>query len=1155
MISRKYMRFLLVLLILAALIAGCTRSPQPSNQISKDPSRILINEIFTGTSDNNNLEFIELHNTGSELIDLQGWSLTYRLVSSEADLNVFKWESSTLVPPYGYLLLVRRGQDFGLSPDGYFEQSLNNTGGGLGLRNEEGSLVDAVGWGKNPPTLTEGTSAPEIEKGWSLARKQAENGSKVTDSDDNFSDFLLVTEPNPQNVTYRSVATEDQPIQIILDAPQEVQPGEDVEFTLSVENLSQNTLVNLIVLIPFPDSLEQIRPGVGWSREGNVLQTEIDTLDPGDSYISQLQAQAPWTYGTIAIQNARVTLEDDHWISIAPVLRTEVSGGVIPINVARTLLGQNVIVEGIATMYTDGFYAGSSGTKFYIDDGSAGVQVYVPGGMGVVQVPIGARVRVEGESQLYRGAIEIVPAIPEQVELLAQESGDPVPAEVSIRQAFNDLETLPGRLVEVIGTLVRAEEFSYSYELDLVDEEGQMLTAYIDKLTNATIEPLIVGENYRVVGIMEIRDGNSLINPRQAEDMIRIFQPIVYLEANAPSAVESGSSFTVTLVVENHSDRTLDDLTLWAKAPVEGATLIEVGQGGILESGELRWEIPPIPSAGGRYEVQYRLRMQPGAEVYTLSSYGIEAQTDLQTSELTPLQVFNGGLVPIWAIQGVGSQSPYRLDLVTTSGIVTGVFPELHGFWMQDPLGDNNKTTSEGLFIFWGDLEPDIQSGDSIRLSGQVREISGQTQLFLSNLDQLTMVSRGNALPASVSLDPPADLEAATLYYEALEGMLVEIDQPAIAVGPTSRYGETFLLLEKHDLDRVPLGEETGWMIVVDDGSEAVHYDQSTMSYALAVGDRIDQASGPLAYTFGAFKLEPLSQPSTMLIDHQPPSIAVVDPPGFSVMTWNVENLFDILEPHPSDLPRPRKAEYELAIAKIAATIVAGGRPSIIGLQEVENIKVLQDLAEHDLIAASNYQAILLEGTDSRGIDVGYLIRTDQVEIVSYEQRPAPEGLTSRPPLLMHVRLLGSDSEIELYILNNHFTSLSGGIEATEPRRNAQALWNIQIIEEIKQSDPDAQFLVLGDLNSFTYSLPIDSIRQAGLVHAFDIDPDRTWYSYVYQGTSQTLDHILMTPGLFKYLVDTIVLHTNADFPPPLANDPSPLHASDHDPIITIFSP
>jgi predicted extracellular nuclease len=1140
--------------LMSLFVGGCA-SVQTLNEVVK-PSKILINEIQAGADGNNNFEFIELYNYGGELINLQGWSVVYRLPSSDEDLIVTDWDQPILIAPFGSFLLVRSGQDLGVIPDGYFDQALNTTGGGLGLLNPDGELVDAVAWGKAPTFLTEGTAAPELLDDHSLVRHKNETSGEVIDTDDNFADFVLNPNPQPQNVTFIVGPGQKHQLQLVVSSPVEVQPGDDFIYTIRVSSQSETSIDSLLVQISLPDSLENIRLSRDWEREGSIALWPIERLEPDQSITSLIEAQAPWIYGTLTMQNAYVRTGDAGEIAFAPALRTEVAGGVIPISIARTLINQDVIVEGIATMYTGGFFAGSSGTKFYLDDGSAGVQIYVPDGMGVVDVPIGARVRVEGEAQLYRGALEIVPDTPELVEVLDIDSGiTPAPLQTTIRQVIYDLESTPGMLVEVQGTLVRAEEFSYSYELDLIDDEGQLLGVYVDKGTNATIDALTEGEVYRAIGIMEIRDGYNLLNPRMEDDLNRVFQPIVYIDADAPSAVSPGGEFTVTLSLENYTEHPLKDLTVWAEKPSAEFTILELKNAGQLKDDQISWTITELPGNGGRVDLQYRLRMNPRVDYYFLESYGAELPSALESSITIPLRVFNGGVVPIWAIQGDSELSPYRLDDVTTTGVVTGVFPDLNGFWIQDLSGDVDPATSEGLFIFTGELQPEIVPEDVVQVTGTVREISAQTQVFVLSMDQIQILSHGTPFPMPVALDPPSGIEAAHQFYESLEGMLVEVDQPATVVGPTSKYGETFTVLSKHGLDRVLRGEETGWMIVIDDGSDITHYDQSTMDISLAVGDQLDYVSGPLAYTFGTYKIEPVVPPQVSLIEHSLPSIDIVEIPDFSIMTWNVENLFDILEPHPNDPPRPRKTDYELSLTKIASTIVSAGAPTLIGVQEVENLKVLQDIADHDLITAYNYSAALIEGTDSRGIDVGYLVRSDQVEVVEIEQFPAPEGLTSRPPLMIHIKPLMGSGIGEIYVLNNHFTSLAGGIEATEPRRNEQALWNVQIMLEIAEKDPEAQFIVLGDLNSFVDSLPIQSLRAASLKHVFDIDRGQTWYSYIYQGTTQTLDHILVSEGLFEILVEAIALHTNADFPLPAPGDPSPRHKSDHDPIIAIFSP
>jgi predicted extracellular nuclease len=194
---------------------------------------------------------------------------------------------------------------------------------------------------------------------------------------------------------------------------------------------------------------------------------------------------------------------------------------------------------------------------------------------------------------------------------------------------------------------------------------------------------------------------------------------------------------------------------------------------------------------------------------------------------------------------------------------------------------------------------------------------------------------------------------------------------------------------------------------------------------------------------------------------------------------------------------------------------------------------------------------VLIEGDDSRGIDVGYLVRGDQAEVLDEVQYPAPGNITSRPPLLVKIQT-GENDEV-IHILNNHFTSMSGGEEATEPRRNAQAAWNAEIVTELFAEDPDALVAVIGDLNSYYGSLPIQTLEESGLINLFDrLLPDER-YTYVYQGNSQVLDHILVNDQLLNLLVSFEVLHSNADYGLPLSTDTSLYHKSDHDPVIATF--
>jgi predicted extracellular nuclease len=597
----------------------------------------------------------------------------------------------------------------------------------------------------------------------------------------------------------------------------------------------------------------------------------------------------------------------------------------------------------------------------------------------------------------------------------------------------------------------------------------------------------------------------------------------------------------------------LTDLEISIEIPGTGIEDIEALNEGTLVENTLFWIIPELPGNGEVVSVSFEVSASGEEEYILFDSYQATALEWSDPVRGTAIYTFVGSSVPVWAIQGSAFRSPYVLDKLTTNGVVTGVFPELLGFWIQSYEVDDDPLTSEGLFIRTGEIGLGVELGDFIEVSGIIHESHQETQLHIGKVEDINVILSGSELPLAVELDPPVDEVESAIYYEALEGMYVQVSGTAIAVSPTNKYGEASLILPYHDIDRLWQGQSNGMAIMIDDGRAITHLDQSTMSYTLVTGDDISAILGPLAYTFGNYKIEPISPPEINSKVSEPLHLPSLKDDEFSLLTWNVENLFDYQDPHPSSTAMPNLAKYKLDLTKTANTIIAAGTPTIIALQEVENLEILEDLAEHELLLEFDFQAVLIEGTDSRGIDVGYLVRGDLAQILDVQQLPAPEGITSRPPLVIEVEIKTTSNPVNLYVINNHFTSMSGGEAATEPRRNAQASWNVQVVEDILSNSPEAYLAVVGDLNSYIDSTPIDTLRAAGLVHVFTELPQKDSYTYIYQGISQTLDHILVTPSLMELLETVEVLHVNVDFPPPLPEDESARHKSDHDPVIAIF--
>lgn len=1166
------------LLLLLIFLASCTvdATPSPSPIASTPPpiptapvlveptplpegaSPVLISEVLAGVQGNNNYEFIELYNRSSEIVDLHGWALWYRLPTSQEDLFIYRWTSTTLIPPQGHYLLGNAGAEISIPVDMQFDQPINTAGGGLQLRRTDGTVLDALGWGKAQPDFYEGSSAPALINGVSLERLPGGLIGNSLDQDDNSTDFHLSDSPDPQNSGSTLTPLPSARLEVTLQAPASAEPGTQFTYDLSVTNRCGVEAKNIQLILPVhPDLIVTTLPA-GITQEEDLLTWIIPTLPEGETQTIQIPIEVPWTYFNAQVSSYYVLAEGCPLPAFGVPVTTKIEGGIIPIGTARTLLGADLTIEGVATAYTGAYYAGTGNVKFYLQDDTGAIQVQVFEGEGSVAVPIGARVSVRGNVSVYRGSTQIVPLlVPEDVVVLnGTFDTPPLPTLVSIQVASTDLEDLPGKLVQVQGIVTRLEEFSYSYEMDLSDPANlsQRLTLYIDKQTGIQVEQIETGDQYIAVGILDIRDTNHLLYPRVQEDLQQIYPPVPRVEASAPALVESGQPITYTLTAFNHTSAPLTNVNLQAVLP-EGTSLLAAQQDGTLTDNTITWLLSEIAPIGGSQSVQFTVTLSDlSRDLVTLSTITLTASEWQEPITGPILNTFTGGQVPIWAIQGTGFRSPYLFSTITTQGIVTGYFPELAGFFIQEINTDDDPLTSPGLFVYTGGADVGVQSGDLLQLTGKVRELSGQTALQIAGAVSVVVLSQGQPLPAPVELDPPLTVEEAQVYYENIEGSLARISGPAVAVSPITKYGEAVLVLPKHGVSRLYQGQDNGIAIMIDDGSSITHVDSSTLPFTIVTGDTSRQVIGPLAYTYSHYKIEPIVIPQIERTGMQPSTLQPAADGEFNLMSWNVENLFDALDPNPTDPPKPLPSEYRIDLEKVANTIVAAGAPTVVALQEVENLGILEDLAEHPLLAPYFYDPVLIEGFDSRGIDVGYLVRGDQASILDVQQRDAPAGLFSRPPLLLKLEVETGGKTVILYLLNNHFASMSAGVEATEPQRTAQSAWNLQLVQEILTAEPDALVAVMGDLNSFFESLPIQTLRDGGLVHVLDLLPPEQRYSYIFEGESQVLDHILITQSLLDLLSHVDILHVNADFPLSAADDATPWHKSDHDPVVATFS-
>ena len=1154
---KHFFRFLILTALFSLILSACSEDEQPEDTATPPPvptladraisgepsdadapasaSQLVISEILVGIPGNNNYEFIEIYNPTTQAVDLRGWTLMYQLPDRDP-VEIYRWTRRADIPALGHFLLVRDGQDVGQLGDAFFTDGLFRKGG-LVLLNREDEVIDQVGWDEAPADYVAGSPISPAEDGTSYERAPGGLAGNGQNSGDNAADFIN-SAPNPQNSGSLPTPLPEGFLAITLGNPEMVTPGDSFDFIVSITNESGQDAAELLVAIPLHPAFEVIEAPAGAEIKADRVEFPVSALANGETYETTIAIATPLTYFSTTLPGYYV--EANGLRSYGPVGEIALAGGSLPVANARGLDGATVTVEGVVTMYTGGFFAGS-GTKFYVEDETGGIQVYCPTAQ-YDDIQIGDVVQVTGYIEIYRTSVELIPCEADtDIVVVVGEADAPTPLQVPLATLGND-PLLLGELLSVNGTVTRLEEFSFSYEMDITDEAGGTLLVYIDKQTGIDGELLEVGQTYDVIGIYEQWDGNFRLMPRQQSDFVTQFAPVVVLSLTAPFSAPAGSTISYSYTATNYTGNDLADISFTFNSPLE-------------READFVWTIPTL-TANESSTVSYELAIPDGIS----GTLTLPAPLD---ASLVPDQlqmpgdhlIYIGDGVPIWALQGSGPESPYIREIVTTSGVITAIFPALNGFWLQMSTGDGDSSTSDAVFVLTENERLTLEPLMTVQVTGKMREIAGQTTLDIAAGIDVTVTGMAESLPTAIELIPPADVEAAQLYLETLEGMLVQVSEPALAVGPTTQYGEFALVRAETGAERIYRSEDIGYLIFVDDGSTIRHVDQATLPYVIYSGDEVSGVIGPLAYTFGQFKIEPIQPPIITPAERALPAPLRIGANQFSIATFNVENLFDTSSPHPDSPPFPTPQEYQDKLDKITDAIVTMGAPTILGLQEVENTTVLEDIAAQPSLQQYNYQAVLIEGDDSRGIDVGYLIRGDQVELLSVASFPAPEGVTSRHPLVMEVMVTVDTGSVKLFLINNHFTSLAGGEEATEPRRTAQAAWNVTLLAEIQSREPDALVAIMGDMNSYYNSLPIDTIREAGMIHVYEgnIDADRL-YSYIFEGESETLDHILVTPGLFALMEDVEAIHINADFPIAIAGDTSAQRSSDHDPIVAIFT-
>lgn len=589
--------------------------------------------------------------------------------------------------------------------------------------------------------------------------------------------------------------------------------------------------------------------------------------------------------------------------------------------------------------------------------------------------------------------------------------------------------------------------------------------------------------------------------------------------------------------------------------------------------------------------------------------------------------------VAIPAIQSAGAASSYAGQVVRTTGVVTA--RKFNGLFIQSVPGteDGDPATSDGIFVFTSSAPPGaFQPGDVVSVTATVVEFVPSVDLVsppLTELSFATITETGtSALPAPVVLtsgDVTPDGGAQQL--EHLEGMRVSIAS-LTAIAPSagnvtettdvgSNTGVFFTVLTGtarpvreagiEAMDPVPTCAALSGCTIptFDQNPERLRVDADAIlgvaAPVVTTGAVMTDVVAIVDYAFRTYTL----LPTTPLV---PTGLAAPVPARarqaaeFTVASFNLQRLFDTSNDPAIGDPVATPAAYANRLTKLSATIRDYlHAPDILGVQEAENLLVLQDLAariDQDAVAAGQplpgYTAYLEEGNDVGGIDVGFLVaaRVDVQSVVQHGAgdiytnplNGADELLNDRPSLSLRASVAAQPGTLagEVIVLVNHLRSLNGVSDPVDgPRvrakRQAQGEYVARTLDGLRAGAPGVPVVAVGDFNAFEvndgYVDVLGVVRGAPApdtdVVLFGADllspdfllapavagtPADATYSYSFEGSAQSLDHVLVSVEAAAALAGFDHARVNADFPEIYRGDASRVErTSDHDPAIAYF--
>ncbi|MBC7501495.1 MAG: ExeM/NucH family extracellular endonuclease, partial [Herminiimonas sp.] len=553
------------------------------------------------------------------------------------------------------------------------------------------------------------------------------------------------------------------------------------------------------------------------------------------------------------------------------------------------------------------------------------------------------------------------------------------------------------------------------------------------------------------------------------------------------------------------------------------------------------------------------------------------------------VQTTAGPVRTIPQIQGSGPASPFVGTSQTTEGVVTHRVS--NGFYLQDPVGDGDPATSDGIFVFTSSVLA-VAVGDRVRLTATVAEFvagdAGRTVTQLTGVSGLVVLSSGNVVtPVAITL-PLADPRD----FERFEGMLVKFTSP-LTVSQNyfqGRYGQLTLSsgrLEK-PTNRYPARSAQAIAAAAANAANVIVLDDNTASQnpnpipyigvgnTLRVGDTVSGLTGVIDFGLvtassagpAGYKLQPSVVP-VFSRDNARTAAPTIPTGNVKISSFNVLNFFTTFTDGTTATGQTGQGcslgasvarsncrgadnlnEFLRQRAKIVAALSAIDA-DVFGLMEIQNN---DDIAVTQLVTALNasvgagtYAVVPkpsgIGATGDDAIRVAMIYKPARVGLVGIA-RSDTDPVNNRPPM---AQTFAAASGERFSLIVNHLKS-KGSCPATGDgdvdQGDGQGCWNATrvrqaqrltnyFIPQMQAAAGDADVLVIGDFNAYGAEDPINALTATGLVNQIERFVRRSGvpYSYVFDGESGYLDHALATASLSAQVIGTTEWHINADEP------------------------